>query len=413
MKRTNLFILSAFITAILALATNGCSSRINEPETEPDSTIVYPPKNPDDISATITLCRKIDKKTGKRIGEGTVFTLMDKVKIHAYSDIKNRNFYGEKQLMFHFDWVGENGRSFYKKRIYLMPDDSSSTISSAISISPETRKPGKYILQLFLFRELIAEKKFEILPEFQSYFFEEKGRFGDIKLFRKLDKKPGDKIAGDTVFTIGKKEKIRASFHLINRSELGNRELLFRFDWAEADSTPFYRKRIDIPPDDSSVLINSSISILPEKRQAGKYTSRLYLFDKLIAEKKFELLPEPEMPEVKARIILYRKSDKKTGKLIGQGDKFKIGKKRKVRAKVKIKNRFAFNDREMKFLIEWIGPDGNQFYRKKINFAPNDPVSSIKSSISISPDKRQAGEYFLRLSLFNEVIAEKKFELSH
>jgi hypothetical protein len=42
---------------------------------------------------------------------------------------------------------------------------------------------------------------------------------------------------------------------------------------------------------------------------------------------------------------------------------------------------------------------------------PADTVSTITGSISITPDKRPPGEYLLQVYLFDEVIAEKKFEL--
>jgi len=102
---------------------------------------------------------------------------------------------------------------------------------------------------------------------------------------------------------------------------------------------------------------------------------------------------------------------KKTGKLIGEGSSFKIKAKRKVRASIELKNRFAFGDQELMFHIDWIGPDGESIYRKRYDLYPTDSTSTIKSTISISPKKRQAGDYKFQLFLFNELIAEKPFEL--
>ena len=117
-----------------------------------------------------------------------------------------------------------------------------------------------------------------------------------------------------------------------------------------------------------------------------------------MAEKKFEILPEfqfnPSKDEgITAGITLYRKKSKKTGKLIGEGTVFKIKEKAKVRALVEIKNRYAYDSQELVFRLDWIGPDGKSFYRKQIDFFPDDTTSIIKSSISISPDKRQPGKY--------------------
>jgi hypothetical protein len=41
----------------------------------------------------------------------------------------------------------------------------------------------------------------------------------------------------------------------------------------------------------------------------------------------------------------------------------------------------------------------------------HDSISAITGSISITPDKREAGEYFLRVYLFDDVIGEKEFVL--
>ena len=80
-------------------------------------------------------------------------------------DLENRFAYGDRELIFHLDWIGEDEKSFYRKQINLYPDDSSSTIKSSISISPDKRQAGNCILQIFLFNKLIAEKKFELRPE--------------------------------------------------------------------------------------------------------------------------------------------------------------------------------------------------------------------------------------------------------
>lgn len=167
MQKIKLIALTTSLIALLLLVAPGCSSRIETPVTGEDSTITYPPKKTDGISAKITLCRKVSKKTGNRIGEGTLFSIKEKEWVRAFVDIEHRFNDDKRELMFHLDWNDANGRSFYLKRIDLSPDDSSSTIKSSISISPGKRKPGKYTLRVYLFRELIAEKEFELRPEFQ------------------------------------------------------------------------------------------------------------------------------------------------------------------------------------------------------------------------------------------------------
>jgi hypothetical protein len=288
MKTINSIALSLFLIAIIISAFSGCSSRNETPTTTENSTIVYSPKQPDGVSANITLCRKVGSKTGKRIGEGKVFTITDKAKVHAFFDLENRKIFVDKEMMFHAEWIGPNGKSFYRKRIDLLPDDSSSTISSSISITPEKRQPGNYTVRFFIFRELIAEKKFELRDEIILT-----GKEFDIKaniiLYRKIGKKTGKRIGEGAVFTIKKKAKVRAIIDLENRDDYLNDELRLKVEWIGPDSNSFYSKKFDLSPGDSSSTIQSSISIAPKKRQPGNYIFRVYLYKTLLAEKKFEL----------------------------------------------------------------------------------------------------------------------------
>ena len=152
-----------FITVTLVLFNSGCSSRNEPPMLSEDSTLVYIPKNPADITANITFCNRISRKTGEPIGAGTIFSIKDKAKVYAMVDLKNREFHTSKDLMFHIDWIEPNGSSLYKRRIDMLPGDSSSTITSSISTSPDKRQPGNYLFRVYLFRELIAEKKFVLI----------------------------------------------------------------------------------------------------------------------------------------------------------------------------------------------------------------------------------------------------------
>jgi hypothetical protein len=288
MKSINRIALTFFLIGLLIQALSGCSSRYETPTNSEDSTIVYSAKQPDGIIASITLCRKMGKKTGKRIGEGTVFTIMDKAKVYALFDLKNRNYFTDKEMMFHVEWIGPNGKSFYRKRIDLLPVDSSSTISSSISITPEKRLPGNYTVRFFLFRELIAEKNFTLRDDV-PITGKEFDITANIILYRKIGKKTGKRIGEGTVFTIKKKAKVRAIIDLENRDDYLNDELKLKVDWIGPDSNSFYRKLIDLSSGDSSSTIKSSISITPEKRQPGNYIFRVYIYKTLLAEKKFEL----------------------------------------------------------------------------------------------------------------------------
>ncbi|MCX6234781.1 MAG: hypothetical protein NT175_08660 [Bacteroidetes bacterium] len=411
-----LFTSTMFLITFLLLVVTGCSSRIDVPVTVADSTIVYPAKKADGISAKITLCRKISKKTGNRIDAGTVFTIKEKESIYAFVDLENCFVHGVRTLMFHLDWIDTSGRSFYRKRIDLSPDDTTTTLNSSISISPDKRQPGEYLLRVYLFRELIAEKKFELRPESQVTPSQVEEINAKIILCRNVDKKTGRRIRVDSVFTIREKESIYAFVDFENRFVHSDRELMFHIDWIDTSGTSFYQKGINLSPGDSSSTINSSISISPNKRQPGEYFFKIYLFDELIAEKKFELRPESQVTPshvegIQARIILCRNVDKETGKRTGVDSVFTIKEKEKIRAFIDLVNRRVYGDRELILLLDWIGPNGRSFYRKQVDLSPGDSSSTINSSISISPDKRQPGEYLLRIYLYDELIGEKKFEL--
>lgn len=278
--------------ATVLLLFAGCSSRTEEPVILEDSTIIYSAKKENDVEALITLCRKEDKKTGDRMGEGNAFTIMEGEDILALVEIQNRFIKGNRELMFHLDWIGPDSESFFRKQIDLLPTDSSTTISSSISISPGRREAGKYKLRIYFFRELIAEKNFEIFPEYLTVSGDNEKIQANITLYRKTSKQTGKLIGEGNIFEISKKENVRARVELENRFVLNNRELIFFIDWYGPDGASFYSKEINLLPGDSTSVLSSSISISPGKREPGEYALRILLFDKLIAEKKFELQKE-------------------------------------------------------------------------------------------------------------------------
>lgn len=399
----------SILVSFLLLINAACTNRESKAVSGSDSSLVYPAKNKGDIEANLSFCRKIDRETGELIGEGSVFTIMDKVWIQAIANIENRFSSGHDNLMFHFDWIDGDGKTVYIKRVDLSPNDSTSIINSAISLSPETRDPGEYTLKLYYFRELIAEKKIKILPEFNVDTYNTKALFSNLTLCKSLDRKTGNFIGIDSVFTIMDYGTIQAVFDLENRNEFGERELLFSFDWYYNDTVPYYRKRIEIPVGDSDLRLNSSISIAPDKREVGEYTLKLSLFNKPIAERNFELLPEPELPDVKASIKFYRKQSKKTGKLIGEGSVFKIGKRQKVRALVNLNIPKDCNYKDLEFTVKWINSSGKSFYKKNLKLT--NKSSSLKSAISITPGKRQPGKYSMQVYLYGKLIQVKNYTI--
>lgn len=228
---------------------------------------------------------------------------------------------------------------------------------------------------------------------------------------RNLGQKSGRQSAIATIFPLKEGENIYAVVRLENRLMNLNRGLMLHIDWIGPDGRSFYLKQTDLSPDDSTASLISSISVSPDKRQPGKYLLRIYLFRELIAEKFFELREESEVEKVSANIIFFKSVEKETGLLKGVDTVFEIKKKGLLRAQVELLDLNIYKDEELPIRMEWIGPDGKSFYNKKIDVTTADSLSSITGSISITPDKREPGECFLRVFLFDELIGEKKFVL--
>jgi hypothetical protein len=314
MKRGILILFSIVLTQVVFY---NCSDRFETPTIEKDSTIVYLSKSTNGISAEIILCNKISSKTGKPIGDGTLFLIKQKAKLFAVIELQNRAMHIYRDLMFHIDWIDSSGNSFYKKRIDLSPSDSTSRIISSISLSPPKRQVGKYFVRVYFFRELIAEKKFQlvelktdsatikkksiteikekpVIKVKDKKTIEPKVKAENIKaniiLCRKVSKKTGKAIGIDTTFTIKDKAKVKAVVSIELPDKKTNQQIKFYFNWRGPDGKSFYKKKIEFLLDDSTSTISSSISISPEKRKPGTYKVRVSFRKKIIAEQKFELI---------------------------------------------------------------------------------------------------------------------------
>ncbi|MCF8373066.1 MAG: hypothetical protein K9H64_15710 [Bacteroidales bacterium] len=416
MNRIKIYSSIIYVFLLLFLIGTGCSNRETIPVWTNDSTFVYPAIDSNDIEARITFFRKPDFRSGDLLGVGQNFSIMVDGDVRANVDLKNRFAQGNTELMFHLDWIGPDRKSFYQKRVDLLPNDTASTLNSSITTSPEIREPGEYSLRVYYFRELIAEKKFELLPEFQLENENGEALSATITLYRTTSKTTGELIGVDSVFTLKKGRNLRSLVDLKNRFVYGKRELLFRTEWTDSTGNAFYSKDFDLSPIDSVSSLYSSISISPENRQAGKYSFQVFLFHELIAEQIFELKEEPKIivpsfDQIKATITLYSKLDKKTGKLIGEGELFSIDEKARVHAQIDVANRSKYKNQKLSFTLKWIDPADKSFYEKDINLSAYDMDNSLSSSISIQPGKREPGQYCLQLYLFDKMIAEKKFEL--
>lgn len=91
-----------------------------------------------------------------------VFDLEDGARVQANIHIVNPYGRGKGPLLFHMVWLNPEDKKVFKKAIEWTPSDTSSTITGQFTIPPSKRTAGLYSLQVYLFRELIAEKHFEL-----------------------------------------------------------------------------------------------------------------------------------------------------------------------------------------------------------------------------------------------------------
>jgi hypothetical protein len=151
------------LALVVQICSSGCSSRSGTQVANADSTWVYPAKDSGGIEANIVFCAKTpSKKTGQRRNVRDTFRATDKAKVYAFVDLENQFALGDRPLDFHLVWIGPNQKSFYKKRIEYLPTDSTSTLRSRITLPPARREAGTYSFRVYFFRELIAERSFEV-----------------------------------------------------------------------------------------------------------------------------------------------------------------------------------------------------------------------------------------------------------
>jgi len=96
--------------------------------------------------------------TDGRLVEERVFDIEEGARVQATVRLDNVYARGKRPLMIHFVWLNPERKRVFKRMLEYVPNDSTQTLTSSLTISPTKRSAGTYSLQIFLFREQIAEK---------------------------------------------------------------------------------------------------------------------------------------------------------------------------------------------------------------------------------------------------------------
>jgi hypothetical protein len=416
-------LLNVLSIIFLMLIISNCSTRNETPVKNDDEGIIsFSPKQKDGINAEIILYKGIDEPTGLPLIADS-FTLSNDANVYAEVKLNNYKIRKNRDLMFHVDWIRPDGNSIFMKRVDISQNDSTGEIKSAISISPGKRDTGNYKFRVYLFRELIAEKKFLLASynvDSAKVFSSEisPGISAEITLGSKYDKKNDFPVDTGKVFTIRDKAKLFANIKLLNGSLYEGKELICDISWCYSNDSSFFSKRINFSQYDKISDIKSNISINRKSRQPGKYKLQVYLYGNLIGEKSFELVSEKKeeikiskIQSIDASITLYGKFHKKTKKYLDSALKFVIKSKARVYAKISLTDKKGKKGKSSRIKVEWIGPDSKTFYKKISKYTPKNSAAVISSSISISPSKRKPGLYKCRVFYNSSLICEKKFNL--
>ena len=239
-----------------------------------------------EIATTVSLSGKKDNTAGE---SDSLYFSDEKGSVIALVEIKNLTGKFDQELGFDLVWTGPDEKSFYKKNVVIKPGDTTILANSSISISPEKRQPGKYAFRVMLFDSAIVSKAFEIQAKPVVVVKKEKLLASKITFCRKIDKETGLPLDEASVFNLNDNENVRAVVEFERIGQYRNKTLNFRLEWVDPDGKSFYKKKTDLSPDDPTTNISSSISASPDKRQPGKYLLRVFLSDKLLNEKSFEL----------------------------------------------------------------------------------------------------------------------------
>jgi len=144
------------------------------------------------FSVETILCRKVSRKSGRRIGSGQEFKVTKKSYVRAFVDFENVNT--DRPYTVHLAWIRPDGKEMFRKyadvRQQQLQDDQFQTVISWLSAedmhkvksdtlltsepdftletrfnisSRKNREPGLYHFRVYLDRRLLLEEPFTVL----------------------------------------------------------------------------------------------------------------------------------------------------------------------------------------------------------------------------------------------------------
>ncbi len=153
--------------------------------------VVAGDKAENSFKASIELCRKVSKKSGKRIGLGNEFKMTRKSKVRAFVDVEGA--VPGRTYTWHLSWVKPDGKEMFRKfaevtmvegadgyeaiiqwkkaenlhylkETVVKSEDGSYSLPAKLNISAsKERIPGTYRFQVYLDRKFLLEEEFEVL----------------------------------------------------------------------------------------------------------------------------------------------------------------------------------------------------------------------------------------------------------
>ena len=145
----------------------------------------------DSFNATVTLCRKVGTKSGRRIGAGQEFDMSGKSYVRAFADFTNVKT--DRPYTVHLAWIRPDGREMFRKFAEvkqqnvetnqfrtvinwldaedlhkiksdtLVTDEPNFTLETRFNTSlKKEREPGLYHFRVYLDRSLLLEEPFTV-----------------------------------------------------------------------------------------------------------------------------------------------------------------------------------------------------------------------------------------------------------